>query len=74
MKTTFLDNMRQELRTPLSTIIANIGQLPSVQTAEERAELLHSILSDCDQLQQLDSEIVMKPAADQEEATTTSAS
>jgi len=74
MKTTFLDNMRQELRTPLSTIIANIGQLPSVQTAEERAELLHSILSDCDQLQQLGSEIVMKPAVDQKEATTTSAS
>ena len=74
MKTTFLDNMRHELRTPLSAIIANADQLPSVQTAEERAELLHSILSDCEQLQQVGSDIVTKTAANQEKATPTSAS
>ena len=53
MKSTFMANMTHEIRTPLNAIVGFSDVLPMLTTPEERKEIIHVIMNNCDMLLRL---------------------
>ena len=53
MKSTFMANMTHEIRTPLNAIVGFSDVLPMLSTPEEKKEIIHVIMNNCDMLLRL---------------------
>ena len=53
IKSTFMANMTHEIRTPLNSIVGFSDVLPMLQTQEEKQEIIHVIMNNCDMLMRL---------------------
>lgn len=58
MKSTFMANMTHEIRTPLNAIVGFSDVLPMLQTPEEKQEIIHVIMNNCDMLLRLINDIL----------------
>ena len=59
LKSTFLANMSHEIRTPLNAIVGFCDILHSIESAEEKAELLKIIHNNCNNLLQIINDILV---------------
>jgi len=58
LKSVFLANMTHEIRTPLNAIVGFADVLPIMNTPEEKKELIHVIMNNCDMLLRLINDIL----------------
>ena len=63
-KTEFLANMTHEIRTPLNAIVGFSEVLPTLNTSEERQEIIQVIMSNCDMLLRLMNDILAASSID----------
>ena len=59
LKSTFLANMSHEIRTPLNAIVGFCDILHTIESAEEKAELLKIIHNNCNNLLQIINDILV---------------
>ena len=59
LKSTFLANMSHEIRTPLNAIVGFCDIMQSIESPEERAELLKIIHNNCNNLLQIINDILV---------------
>lgn len=57
-KSVFMANMTHEIRTPLNAIVGFSDVLPMLQTEEEKKEIIHVIMTNCDMLMRLTNNIL----------------
>lgn len=53
MKSSFMANMTHEIRTPLNAIVGFSDVLPMLSTPEDKKEIIHVIMNNCDMLLRL---------------------
>ena len=58
LKSVFLANMTHEIRTPLNSIVGFSDVLPMLSTQEEKQEIIHVIMNNCDMLMRLINDIL----------------
>ena len=54
----FMANMTHEIRTPLNSIVGFSDVLPMLSTQEEKEEIIHVIMNNCDMLMRLINDIL----------------
>ena len=64
MKSTFMANMTHEIRTPLNSIVGFSDVLPMLQTQEEKQEIIHVIMNNCDMLMRLINDLLALSSED----------
>ena len=64
MKSTFMANMTHEIRTPLNSIVGFSDVLPMLQTQEEKQEIIHVIMNNCDMLMRLINDLLALSTVD----------
>ena len=64
MKSTFMANMTHEIRTPLNSIVGFSDVLPMLQTQEEKQEIIHVIMNNCDMLMRLINDLLALSSVD----------
>lgn len=64
MKSTFMANMTHEIRTPLNSIVGFSDVLPMLQTKEEKQEIIHVIMNNCDMLMRLINDLLALSSED----------
>ena len=64
MKSVFLANMTHEIRTPLNAIVGFSDVLSMLTTQEEKQEMVHVIMNNCDMLLRLVDDILMASSMD----------
>ena len=57
-KSTFMANMTHEIRTPLNAIVGFSDVLPMMSTPEEKREIIHVIMNNCDMLLRLVNDVL----------------
>ena len=58
LKSMFMANMTHEIRTPLNSIVGFSDVLPMLSTQEEKEEIIHVIMNNCDMLMRLINDIL----------------
>ena len=58
LKSVFMANMTHEIRTPLNSIVGFSDVLPMLSTQEEKQEIIHVIMNNCDMLMRLINDIL----------------
>jgi signal transduction histidine kinase len=58
LKSVFMANMTHEIRTPLNSIVGFSDVLPLLSTPEEKEEIIHVIMNNCDMLLRLINDIL----------------
>ncbi len=64
LKSVFMANMTHEIRTPLNSIVGFSDVLPMLSTQEEKQEIIHVIMNNCDMLMRLINDILAISSAD----------
>ena len=64
LKSVFMANMTHEIRTPLNSIVGFSDVLPMLSTQEEKQEIIHVIMNNCDMLMRLINDILAISTAD----------
>ena len=63
-KSVFMANMTHEIRTPLNAIVGFSDVLSMIESAEEKREMIHVIMNNCDMLLRLVNDILLLSNAD----------
>ena len=64
LKSVFMANMTHEIRTPLNSIVGFSDVLSMLSTQEEKQEIIHVIMNNCDMLMRLINDILAISSAD----------
>ncbi len=64
-KSVFMANMTHEIRTPLNAIVGFSDLLSMVESPEEKQEMIHVIMNNCDMLLRLVNDILLLSNADE---------